>query len=263
MAAASSSSYSTQYRSRFGDTTLTKVFVGGLAWETPSDELRQYFEQFGEILEAVVITDKNTGRSKGYGFVTFKDPDSARRSVEDPNPVIDGRKANCNIASMGRPRPTPPSRGRNQNEGLHHGPPLATGPQYSRVREQMPSPAAVVYHPQFGFVTYPTDYAYQQAFYNAQVTPQYYHQMYGPTSPSTLGSPPYYYTNMGYMPNPRASFLSPPQGPRPLYIQYPAAQMERPFTPSLPDNFQLQPPPNARPPISTMVSSSQDGQRSI
>lgn len=58
------------YRSPFGDTTYTKVFVGGLAWETPTDVMRRYFEQFGEILEAVIITDKNTGKSKGYGFVS-------------------------------------------------------------------------------------------------------------------------------------------------------------------------------------------------
>lgn len=56
--------------SPFGDTTFTKVFVGGLAWETQSETLRRHFEQFGEILEAVVIADKNTGRSKGYGFVS-------------------------------------------------------------------------------------------------------------------------------------------------------------------------------------------------
>ena len=56
--------------SQFGDTTLTKIFVGGLAWETQSDTMRRYFEQFGEILEAVVITDKNTGRSKGCGFLS-------------------------------------------------------------------------------------------------------------------------------------------------------------------------------------------------
>lgn len=57
------------YRSPFGDTTFTKLFVGGLAWETPTEEMRKYFEQFGDILEAVIITDKNTGKSKGYGFV--------------------------------------------------------------------------------------------------------------------------------------------------------------------------------------------------
>lgn len=61
--------YTPHYRSQFGDTTLTKVFVGGLAWETPTDEMRNYFEQFGDILEAVIISDKNTGKSKGYGFV--------------------------------------------------------------------------------------------------------------------------------------------------------------------------------------------------
>lgn len=52
-----------------GDTTYTKIFVGGLAWETKRDSLKRYFDQFGEILEAVVITDRITGRSKGYGFV--------------------------------------------------------------------------------------------------------------------------------------------------------------------------------------------------
>lgn len=56
--------------SQFGDTTYTKIFVGGLAWETQRDGVKRYFEQFGEILEAVVIIDKNTGRSKGYGFVS-------------------------------------------------------------------------------------------------------------------------------------------------------------------------------------------------
>ena len=52
------------------DTRYTKVFVGGLAWETQRDAMRRHFEQYGEIIEAVVITDKATGRSKGYGFVS-------------------------------------------------------------------------------------------------------------------------------------------------------------------------------------------------
>lgn len=56
---------------QFGDTTYTKVFVGGLAWETHKETMKKYFEQFGDILEAVVITDKSTGRSKGYGFVCY------------------------------------------------------------------------------------------------------------------------------------------------------------------------------------------------
>ncbi|CAN1309515.1 Probable RNA-binding protein ARP1 [Linum perenne] len=91
------------------DTTFTKLFVGGLAWETQRETLRRYFEQFGEIIEAVVITDKNTGRSKGYGFVTFKDPESAMRACQNPSPVIDGRRANCNLASLGATNKTRPA----------------------------------------------------------------------------------------------------------------------------------------------------------
>ncbi|WJX40586.1 hypothetical protein P8452_28043 [Trifolium repens] len=83
-----------------GDTTYTKIFVGGLAWETKRDTLKRYFDQFGDILEAVVITDRTTGKSKGYGFVTFKEPNSAILACQNPNPVIDGRRANCNIASQ-------------------------------------------------------------------------------------------------------------------------------------------------------------------
>ncbi|KAI9382224.1 hypothetical protein POPTR_014G105101v4 [Populus trichocarpa] len=94
---------------QYNDTTYTKIFVGGLAWETQRDTMRRYFEQFGEILEAVVITDKNTGRSKGYGFVTFKDPEAAVRACQNPSPVIDGRRANCNLASLGGQKNRPPT----------------------------------------------------------------------------------------------------------------------------------------------------------
>ncbi|XVF29803.1 hypothetical protein REPUB_Repub16aG0002500 [Reevesia pubescens] len=98
---------------QFGDTTYTKVFVGGLAWETQKDTMKKYFEQFGDILEAVVITDKATGRSKGYGFVTFREPEAAMRACVDAAPVIDGRRANCNLASLGvqRSKPSTPKHG--------------------------------------------------------------------------------------------------------------------------------------------------------
>ncbi|GER53715.1 RNA-binding region-containing protein [Striga asiatica] len=90
------------------DTSLTKVFVGGLAWETPKEAIRDHFEKYGEILEAVVISDKHTGRSKGYGFVTFKNVDSAKKACADPTPVINGRRANCNLAALGARRPAVP-----------------------------------------------------------------------------------------------------------------------------------------------------------
>ncbi|KAL0358710.1 UNVERIFIED_CONTAM: putative RNA-binding protein ARP1 [Sesamum angustifolium] len=88
-----------------GDTTLTKVFVGGLAWETPKEAMREHFEKYGDILEAVIISDKLTGRSKGYGFVTFKDAEAAKKACEDPTPIINGRRANCNLAVLGARRP--------------------------------------------------------------------------------------------------------------------------------------------------------------
>ncbi|XP_028790818.1 RNA-binding protein 24-A-like isoform X2 [Neltuma alba] len=97
-----------------GDTTYTKIFVGGLAWETKRDSLRHYFEQFGEILEAVVINDRNSGRSKGYGFVTFRDSDSAVRACQNPYPMIDGRRANCNLAALGAQRFNPHATGKGQ-----------------------------------------------------------------------------------------------------------------------------------------------------
>lgn len=52
------------------DTTFTKIFVGGLPYHTTDKSLRQFFEAFGDIEEAVVITDRQTGKSRGYGFVS-------------------------------------------------------------------------------------------------------------------------------------------------------------------------------------------------
>ena len=48
-----------------------KLFVGGLSWGTTDDGLHGAFSRFGEIVEAKVITDRETGRSRGFGFVTF------------------------------------------------------------------------------------------------------------------------------------------------------------------------------------------------
>ncbi|PAA47185.1 hypothetical protein BOX15_Mlig029889g3 [Macrostomum lignano] len=90
------------------DTTYTKIFVGGLPYHTSDETLRSYFEQFGELEEAVVITDRNTNKSRGYGFVTMKRPEDAFKAIQEPNPCIDGRKANVNLAVIGaKPRSIP------------------------------------------------------------------------------------------------------------------------------------------------------------
>lgn len=87
------------------DTTFTKLFVGGLPYHTTDKSLREFFQQHGEIDEAVVITDRVTGKSKGYGFVTMMDEEGARLACKEPNPIIEGRKANVNLAYIGaKPR---------------------------------------------------------------------------------------------------------------------------------------------------------------
>jgi len=83
------------------DPALRKLFVRGLGWETTSDSLRAIFSAYGDLEEAVVITDKNTGRSKGYGFVTFRHADSAVLALKEPSKKIDGRMTVTQLAAAG------------------------------------------------------------------------------------------------------------------------------------------------------------------
>ena len=76
-----------------------KLFVGGLAWATDDHGLRAAFEQFGEVLDAKVITDRETGRSRGFGFVTFASPEDADTAIDEMNgSQLDGRTLNVNVA---------------------------------------------------------------------------------------------------------------------------------------------------------------------
>ncbi|XP_052202320.1 UBP1-associated protein 2C-like [Diospyros lotus] len=84
-----------------GDPSKRKLFVRGLGWETTTDKLRSLFSAFGELEEAIVITDKATGRSKGYGFVTFKHVDGALVALKEPSKKIDGRMTVTQLASAG------------------------------------------------------------------------------------------------------------------------------------------------------------------
>ncbi|PON33395.1 Splicing factor-like protein [Parasponia andersonii] len=188
----SSSSSGYQFlNSPFGDTTYTKVFVGGLAWETQSETMRRYFEQFGEILEAVVITDKNTGRSKGYGFVTFRDSEAARRACADPAPIIDGRRANCNLASLGRPRPPMPY-GRPRPAAQYVGMHSARGGYVGNFGYQQPLSYSYqgLMYPSYGYAAYGPEYVYPQSGYNPYAGQQYL-QIYG--LPGTVNTAIYPY----------------------------------------------------------------------
>lgn len=82
-----------------------KLFVGNLNWSATQDDVQQLFSQFGEIEEAVVINDRATGRSKGFGFVTFKEDDAATKAIEELNgkPFMD-RDLVVNEARPSEPR---------------------------------------------------------------------------------------------------------------------------------------------------------------
>ena len=85
-----------------------KIFVGNLAWEVRDDKLREIFSQYGEITDAVVIIDRRTNRSKGFGFVTLATPEAAQAAIEAmQGQEVDGRSIVVNIA---RPREERPPR---------------------------------------------------------------------------------------------------------------------------------------------------------
>lgn len=82
-----------------------KLFVGGLSWDTDDQGLRSAFERFGETTDVKVISDRDTGRSRGFGFVTFantEDADEAISQMDGTN--LDGRTIKVNEARERSPR---------------------------------------------------------------------------------------------------------------------------------------------------------------
>jgi len=76
-----------------------RLFIGGLSWDTDDRGLRAAFERFGALDDVKVITDRETDRSRGFGFVTFADSADASRAIEEMNgAVLDGRTLNVNEA---------------------------------------------------------------------------------------------------------------------------------------------------------------------
>jgi len=71
---------------------MAKLFIGGLAWHTDDTTLRTKFEEFGQVEEAVVVKDRDTGRSRGFGFVKFANETDADTAIGAMNNVeFDGR----------------------------------------------------------------------------------------------------------------------------------------------------------------------------
>lgn len=76
----------------------TKLFVAGLPWSFTNDALKELFASCGEIKEAIVITDRDTGKSKGFGFVTFTNEEGAKKALEMDGKQIEERKLVVNVA---------------------------------------------------------------------------------------------------------------------------------------------------------------------
>ncbi len=100
---------------RCQSTSSTKLFVGGLSWGTNDQSLRDAFANFGEVVEARVITDRESGRSRGFGFVNFSSGDSATNAMQEMDGKdLDGRSIRVNFAND---RPAGPRFGGGNQEG--------------------------------------------------------------------------------------------------------------------------------------------------
>ena len=97
----------------------TNLFIGSLAYATNDDTLKAFFEQIGEVASARVITDRDSGRSKGFGFVEFVDEANNQKAVDQlDGKELDGRAINVSLA---RPKEDRPKRDFGGNGGGGNG----------------------------------------------------------------------------------------------------------------------------------------------
>ena len=105
-----------------------KLFVGGLSFSTSSEGLRGAFARFGEVMSAAVMTDRETGRSRGFGFVEMATTEEAEKAISSLNGTsLDGRMIRVDKATprgAGGPRPPRPAGGPPRQFG---GPPRQFG----------------------------------------------------------------------------------------------------------------------------------------
>jgi len=82
-----------------------KMFIGGLSWQTTPEGLKEYFSKFGDIAEVMVMKDPTTRRSRGFGFVTFSDPNSVDKVLAAGSHELDGKKIDPKVAFPRRAHP--------------------------------------------------------------------------------------------------------------------------------------------------------------
>jgi cold-inducible RNA-binding protein len=79
---------------------MSKLYVGNLSWNTTDDTLRTTFSEFGEVTDSIIMRDRETGRARGFGFVTFASEEQANAAVDALNEQeLDGRRIRVNVAN--------------------------------------------------------------------------------------------------------------------------------------------------------------------
>ncbi|XP_073452711.1 DAZ-associated protein 1 isoform X1 [Aquarana catesbeiana] len=96
-----------------GGDEIGKLFVGGLDWSTTQETLRTYFSQYGEVVDCVIMKDKTTNQSRGFGFVKFKDPNCVGTVLASRPHTLDGRNIDPKPCT---PRGMQPERSRSREE---------------------------------------------------------------------------------------------------------------------------------------------------
>jgi cold-inducible RNA-binding protein len=83
--------------------TKGKIYIGNLHYSIETEQLIEKFSSYGEIVDAVVIKDKETGASRGFGFVTYSEPSAARTAMEMHGETLEGRPLRVKMAEA-KPR---------------------------------------------------------------------------------------------------------------------------------------------------------------
>lgn len=153
---------------------MSKLFVGGLAWHTKETTLRQKFEQFGVVEEAVVVKDRDTGLSRGFGFVRYTNEQDSQKAIAAMNNVeFDGRTIRVDKASDNGPR-----------GGFGRGAP-GIAPKYAQPGGYGP-PMGYAQVPPYGMPPNPN--MYPPAMYGRGYPPQYGVPLHGyPPAPAPYG----------------------------------------------------------------------------
>jgi len=132
----------------------TKLFVGNLNYATTQRTLNTYFEQFGDIQECVIIFDRPTSKSRGFGFVTYHDASAAQAALREPNPLIDGRRININLAILGA----------KSREPSHLNAGSGTGTAHAMLADPVLAHMPTMYNPYQANAYMMSPYAWQHAY---------------------------------------------------------------------------------------------------